>query len=601
MTEVKVAQDRLGMIEGASHLETSVGIWHFDSDDWLLFSMLCDPVYMAELLWKDPKNSEYGGSYTVLDYQYVLFRPDVNNEGYPCARSVGKTESIKARAGTHPFRRQGEDLLLTAPELIHLMPLCDAVEDRLSETRLTDEFLDKRNGKSGFTHKPFQVDFLDGTRIVGRIPKLTGTGVKGMHEPDMIVDEAQDYPEKGWIEAHETVMKDHKDRDGNPDYGYYFYGVHSGARDGRFYKLSTSGEFKIKAVTAMMRPGWTAEEKRRAAAIYGGTQSPDYRRNILGEAGGASSAFFVTARLMAAIDQDRESDYNTVVWKRQRLMSEELDKMLGDREWPDQSEYNEAMWDLLGTQLDIPSGPGPYFLGADIGLVGDPTVVSLFTIAKDEKKRDRLRKVRMWHLWRFRERMIRETLYHIGWVLGKKLKAAGVDVTGLGLPIFQAMEDDEKAPKSLIEITRGYTFSTKVPIGVDKTLVIEDSQGNMRDHLGNMVERREDPFTGQIDYVIKMPMIEASTRYLREFIDSGFYQLPFDTETAGDYQAETEQRVKAMGGMKKKVHAFHILDADRAFAMAYKSADVEAEIKQREWQPVMAQAMVPGEGMLEQG
>jgi hypothetical protein len=597
-----MAESRLGIIEGATRMETSVGIWHFDEDDWLLFSMLCDPIYMAELLWNDPKNSDYGGCYTVIDYQYVLFRPDENNEGYPCARTVGKTESIKARAGTHPFRRQGEDLLVTAPELIHLMPLCDAVEDRLSETRLTDEFLDKRNGKTGFKHTPFQVDFLDGTRIVGRIPKLTGTGVKGMHEPDMIVDEGQDYPEKGWIEAHETVMKDHKDADGNPDYGYYFYGVHTGARDGRFYKLSTSGEFKIKAVTAMQRPGWTPEEKRRAAAIYGGTQSPDYRRNILGEVGGATSAFFVTARLMAAIDQDRESEYNTLVWKSQRLMAEELDKMLGDRQWFDQSEFNAAMYELLGTQLDIPEGPGPYYLGADIGLVGDPTVISLWTIAKDEKtKRDKLRKIRMWHLWRFRERMIRETLYHLGWKLGTKIKAVGVDVTGLGLPIFQAMEDDELAPPSLIEVTRGYTFSTKVPIGVDKSLVITDSQGNMRDHLGNMVEKREDPFTGQVDFIVMMSMIEASTRYLREFIDTSFLQLPFDTETAGDYQAETEQRVRAMAGMRKKVHAFHILDSDRAFAMAYKSADVEAATAQPKWKPVMAQAMQPGEMALEQG
>jgi hypothetical protein len=61
-----------------------------------------------------------------MDYQYPLFRPDDNYEGFPCARSVGKTESIKARAVSHAFKRQGEDMLITAPELIHLMPLCDA-------------------------------------------------------------------------------------------------------------------------------------------------------------------------------------------------------------------------------------------------------------------------------------------------------------------------------------------------------------------------------------------------------------------------------------------------------------------------------------------
>jgi hypothetical protein len=35
------------------------------------------------------------------------------------------------------------------------------------------------------------------------------------------VDEGQDYPEKGWIEIHETVMKDGSARlDGEPDFTY---------------------------------------------------------------------------------------------------------------------------------------------------------------------------------------------------------------------------------------------------------------------------------------------------------------------------------------------------------------------------------------------
>jgi hypothetical protein len=79
-----------------------------------------------------------------------------------------------------------------------------------------------------------------------------------------------------------------------------------------------------------------------------------------------------------------------------------------------------------------------------------------------------------------------------------------------------------------------------------------------------MVKVEEDPFTGTERFVVKMTMIEASTRYLREFVDSTFLQLPFDTEIASDMQGETEQRVKAMAGVKKKPNAFHILDSMRA-------------------------------------
>jgi hypothetical protein len=590
---VSEAWSQHGVIFGQSRTEIVDGVWKFDEDDWLLIGLLQDPIYCAELLFQDPNNRAYGGCYHVMDYQYPLFRHTENYEGKPCARSVGKTESMKADAVSHVFRRQGESMLITAPELIHLLPLCDAIEDRLRDTRLTREFLDTRNQKTGFTHRPFQADFLDGTKIVGRIPKLTGTGVKGQHQPDLRIEEGQDYPEKGWIEVHETVIKDHVDRNGNPDFTYIFYGVHSGARDGRFYQLSNSGEFKITQITAIMRPGWGPDEKARAAAIYGGTQAPDYRRNILGEAGGHSSAFFVTARLTACMDQDRESTYNTVEWKRQRLMSEEVDQMLGDMEGVGAKERLDQTHELLSSILDLPdlSGVQQIYAGADIGLVNDPTVITLFAIQPDAKKRLRMKLVRMFHLWRFREQMIRQVFYVIGWKYGIRLRGFGMDVTGLGLPIFQAIGDDERAPKHLLDVARGYVFNAKLPIGVDKSLVGRDSSGNLRDHLGNMVEVEVDPFTKEERYIIRMTMIEASTRYLREWVDSLFFMIPFDTEIFSDMQGETEQRVKAMAGMKKKPNAFHILDAMRAFAMVYKAKDIEAQIAQPDHGPVLARAV----------
>jgi hypothetical protein len=588
-----MAKGELGFIDGQHNVEMTDGVWRFDDDDWALIAMLMDPIHCAELLFEDPKNRDQGGCYRVWDYQYGLFRRTDNYEGYPCARTVGKTESMKADAVSHVFRRQGEGMLITAPELIHLMPLCDAIEERIRDTRLTRDFLDTRNQKTGFNHRPFQADFLDGTKIIGRIPKLTGTGVKGQHVPDLRIEEGQDYPEKGWIEVHETVMKDHVDGDGEGDFTYIFYGVHSGARDGRFYRLSTSGEFRISTITAVMRPGWGPDEKARAAAIYGGTQAPDYRRNILGEAGGASSAFFVTARLMACLDQDRESDYNTVHWKRQALMAEEIDRMIGDLSGVPKEQHTEIMYDTLKTLVDLPELPNvqQIYLGGDIGLVNDPTVLTLWAVQPDTKKRSRIRLVRMFHLWRFREKMIRQLLYIIGWRYGQRLRGAGIDVTGLGLPIFQAIEDDEAAPQHLVDVTRGYVFNAKVPIGVDKSLVTQDSQGRLRDHLGNMVEKLEDPFTREERYVVKMTMIEASTRYLREFVDAMYLQLPFDPEIAGDFQGETEQRVKAMAGVRKKPNAFHILDSARAFAMVFKAADVEAQTKVTAQQPVLARAV----------
>jgi hypothetical protein len=120
---------------------------------------------------------------------------------------VGKTESEKIHAEIHPLASY-ENMLITAPELIHLHPLTNTIEDHIRENRFLTEFLDLRGGQTGFTHRPFGVNFADGTKIVGRIPKLSGTGVKGQHQPFLIVEEGQDYPEKGWIEVNETVNYD---------------------------------------------------------------------------------------------------------------------------------------------------------------------------------------------------------------------------------------------------------------------------------------------------------------------------------------------------------------------------------------------------------
>lgn len=576
-----VAKSDLGIIEGMPDMKAQEGMWNFDEDDWLLLAMCADPIFCAELLFEEPLNYEHAGCYTVMDYQYPLFRPRSCYAGFPCARSVGKTESIKARACSHAFKRQREDLLLTAPQMIHLEPLTEAIEARITAVRLLREFLKKENQKTGFTHKPFQCDFADGTKIIGRIPQDTGKGVKGMHEPDLMVDEGQDYPEKGWTEVHETVMKDHVNSTGEFDFTYHFYGVHAGMGGGKFHELATGGSFKITCITAPMKPGWNKREKEAAAAMYGGTSSPDYRRNLLGEPGTGSSQFFVTARLMACVDQDKESKYNSLEYKAQDLHSEELENMLpagGD----------------VGTLLDLPDvDTQEVYCGMDIGLVTDPTVIMIFVIVTDKTKKRRLKLIRMIHLWRFRERQIRQCTYRIAMHYGKRLRMFGQDITGIGLPLLQTMEDDEVAPDHLKEVTRGYVFNAKMVISVDPNFVSKRGS-EMMDQYGNLVEERRNIATGNIEMLTKMSMIEASTRYLRQFIDSGFLWLPWAPLLVRDMQGETEQRVKAMAGMKKKPNAFHMLDAMRVMAMAYKSAELEEMVYQQPQRPVIVRTVGAG-------
>jgi hypothetical protein len=925
--------DELVRIDGKT-LPIEAGPFSFEEDDWLLYGMLLDPVYMPELLWKDPKNHAYGGQYRVRDYQYIIFRLDDNYAIVSCARSVGKTESEKVHAEIHGLKNY-DRLLITAPELIHLLPLTDAVEDHIVDNPLLSELLDVRNGQTGFQHRPFQCiaegelvltnrghvpiedvvvgdevlthrgrwrpveatwdrgvrdvveirasgtaglratadhriyaraiaqraavgehgrrrvhreakdpewraiidwrcsdpadraclpatvepltvplpfrmnrsgfgvgrgaeidpgdpeflwllghylaegttwrgrltilsiheteadeiqarlaglgitsslgdnvgagkavrvtnmalaqflereapgsqrsreipawvyglstqqrtavfdglmygdgyqqgqawhgsfasrplvqslavlthslgwafgsglveakqhmladghvinagpqwafyvnmkpdegghrhvwfehglawtaatrirpagqarvydlsvaedhsfvasglvvancNLIDGTKIVGRIPKVTGTGVKAQHEKDLIVEEGQDYPERGWTEVTETVNYDSRDRDGNPDFHYWIYGVHSGNKSSGFDERVRSRVFRKIKVTALRRPDWGPDRKLNAIASYGGTSSPDYKRNILGEPGAGATAYFVTARVMACVDQNITrgekpgSEYNERLYVCQTFRAEELDD--------------------LGMQIsdiiDLPDlRTAGWWCGVDIGLTDSPTCISLFaewTVAK----KPRVALMRRFMLERFRPRQIRETLYAIAWHLGTDLMGVGIDVTGLGQPIFQEMEDDELCPPRLRDISAGYVFNSKVEIGVAPDMVTEN-QGVLRDHLGNMVKVVEDEMTGEQTFVVMLPFIAASTSFIRQEVDAGTLLLPFDTDVTSDMLQETKQRVERVGqrgetggSAPRKGDRFHILDSFRAAFYRRRQDDIISQL-----------------------
>lgn len=516
--------------------------WEFDETDLLLIAMLKDPVLSPEFCWRDPNNTDYAGCYRVRDYQVRFNRIEGHYEAFACARSVGKTERQQVWAFTHYFRRISQNMLLTAPELLHLMPLADKIEDRISGVRLLRECLKKdRGNQTGFSHQPFGVDFADGTKIVARIPNRDGRGVKGQHQPVLMVEEGQDYPDAGWVEVHETVMKDVE------DFEYHIYGVHRGARGGGFASRVTGGLFKNNCLTAIMRPGWGPEEKQAAIETYGGENAPDYRRNILGEPGAASSPIFVTSRLMACIDQNRDSDYNRLEYVSQHLRWEEFEAQY-------QLPNGQIDPNALDYALDLPGRSYPYVVaGADLGLTTSPTVISVFGEVK-VKGKSRLALLRRITLERFTSKWIRAAIRAV-YQWDSNIEGIGLDITGLGFPIFQEMQEDEQNPDpGLLNAVRGWKFNEKIPVGVDPGQVTDG-----KDAFGRKVE----------DGVVQMTVIEATTRYLREWVDTGYLLLPFDTEITNDLLAENIQRVSSVAGLtgSKKPNAFHILDSFRMAAL----------------------------------
>ena len=144
-----------------------------------LYAILQDQsgIDQAEFTWTDETSPDF--VFRCYDYQYEWYRDTSKFQIDQCGRAVGKSVGMQMRSWAFPFTNPGEEMLLTAPELIHLDPVTKLVEDRIMNIRMSREFLQKRGQSNGITHRPFEAKFRNGSRIVGRIPQKDGKGVKG--------------------------------------------------------------------------------------------------------------------------------------------------------------------------------------------------------------------------------------------------------------------------------------------------------------------------------------------------------------------------------------------------------------------------------------
>lgn len=510
-----------------------------------LFSILQDHsgIDIAEFCWTDETSNDF--IFRCWDFQYPWYRTKAKMQIDQCARAIGKSVGIQMRAFAFPFTNPGEEMLITAPEMIHLDPVTGNIEDRISSVRLGREFLKKDGTAKGFRHRPFEASFRNGSSIKGRIPHKDGKGVKGMHPKKLEMDEAQDYPEPGWVELGETLKY------GDEDATWRAHGVSRGVRD-RYYKQTQpeSGWF-VHRVTAMHRPDWTQGEREAKAELYGSRDHPDYRRNILGLHGDASSALFVLTRLMACVDQDPSSDYNVSEYYHVRINDEKL---------RDTGLPIEAL-------LDFPERHKQYsrfWVGMDVGMTNHPSEILIFAeehpqSVRGGKNKDlpdmRLKCIARIHLERISspdQRRVMEAIYNF-----YRPQAIAMDRTGLGLPIYQEILE---TGGSFARSMRAYNFSEKIVIGY------EDPEEEVYD---------PDDLTE-----IKANVLEYSSDMLRSFVDRGALRLPWDIDLIREFQGQTyvvsKSNTDAYGKKQFNKGKFHALDAARMGVLGHLQERIDA-------------------------
>jgi hypothetical protein len=121
-----------------------------------------------------------------------------------------------------------------------------------------------------------------------------------IHPVWLELDEAQDYPDKGWTEIIETLKM------GTEGSMWRAHGVTRGVRDFFYQYTQPESGWKVHRITSMHRPYpyWSDEERQSKITMYGSRDHPDYRRNVLGLHGDATNPLFVLHRLMACFSED---------------------------------------------------------------------------------------------------------------------------------------------------------------------------------------------------------------------------------------------------------------------------------------------------------
>ncbi|MGZ4745714.1 MAG: hypothetical protein ACXVYY_01390 [Oryzihumus sp.] len=514
-----------------------------DEAECYLLAFMDDPsgIDLAEFLWVDEENDER--IFRCWDYQWLWYFCEDVFQIDKAGRSLGKSVGIQMRAFAFPFVFPGAEMLITAPELNHLRPLTDAVEARFLASRLGEEMLPATKGK-GIARQPhWQARFINGARVVSRLPNKDGRGVKGMHPLVLEADEMQDYPPQGWIELIETLKRASKGAQ------WRCHGVSRGVRD-KYYELTEgldpNHQWTVHRKMAMHRPSWCDQERKEKISTYGGSEdNPDYRRNIFGEHGDATNPLFVVARLMACVDTDEGSEYNTDEYTCLKINYEFLVKAGVPIE--------SFLQQIPATHV---ANHRAFWAGADIGFTNDPTEILLFGQPNDTKS-EHIKLLLRIQLKRIgapdQERVVREIFR----IYGPKLKTFALDKTGNGLPIYQHLKLDEQAPAEIRERIKGYNWAGKYAVEFD--------------------DNDED--------VIEKNIVMYASDKLREFVDKKQVTLPFDRDLLGQFQGQTVRAAGNSGSSLRMSYSkggFHILDAAKMMISGKTLEGIEAVLAYQE-------------------
>lgn len=536
----------------------AIGVYEaLSEEECYLWAIISDPSGLdtAEFLLADEHNDD--GCFRAWAFQWPWWRCEDKYQIDLAARSMGKSRSIQLKCLAFGIVHPGQEMVVTAPEAIHLNAVLENVETIFRTNRFASQLLE--SGRiQGVRRKPWHFAFKNGSQIKGLIPHRKGDGVKGSHPLWLEQDEASDFNDAGWTELNSTLQ------DGQRDAQWRAHGVTRGVRDKFYEHTRPESQWTVHNLPALYRPTLTPEIIEEEVQKYGSKEDPDFRRNFYGMPGDNQSPLFILHNLMRVVDDNESSDYNEEEYHHFHITDPKLRDARGNIE----------------EMLELPPLHKSYkhfWAGMDVGFINDPSIILVFaesdeTVTIDKTKTKKMPVLRL--LLKVTMKGVsapdqERAMAHI--IDFYRPHAFSMDATGAGLPLYQFLQrrvEENPDMQYMIDRIRDYNFSAKIIAGFDETIEYD----------------KKDP-EGFMETAIWRNVKDWSTDALRLQIDEQKIVLPWDRDLIGEFQSQTfsygnQSHTDAYG--KRRSYSGgndHTLDSARMAILGYSQRVVEQIIQ----------------------
>jgi hypothetical protein len=320
------------------------------SEEVRLGTSLRDPVLWGEkyLINRDGSPREY------WPHQIEDMKCEERNIIHLDGRDCGKSCVLTTDALHFAFTTRGGQGLIAAPHQGHLDTLIEEIEFQVdSNDELMRSIALTKYGKPKITRKPyFRLEFTNGAILYFRPAGAYGDAFRSLHVERVWVDEGAWLTEKAWKALRQCLKAGGRLR---------IYSTPNGLRDTTYYRLTSSGEFKVFRWPSWLNPIWSAERERELLDFYGGRDTAGWQHEVAGEHGKPSYGAFNIEHLNLCRQELLE--YRKIV-----ITGEELHDC----------ESEEESHDRLEMLLNLMPQTGAFWMGGDLGYTNDPTEIVVF-------------------------------------------------------------------------------------------------------------------------------------------------------------------------------------------------------------------------------